>query len=143
MDSVFLAIFSWQFLLFCLGIAGVTFVIRKLVEYFILDNPKLPGSRASKLWRDLLLPIGPVVGGALLGLVAAKYPYPEGINSVSGRVIFGLVAGLLSGLVYRVMTGMLRKTTEAASNAVNNVSDGNTPPASPLPPPTTGVDGDQ
>jgi hypothetical protein len=140
MDSVFLAIFSWQFLLFCLGIAGVTFVIRKLVEYFVLDNPKMPGNKASKLWRELLLPIGPVVGGALLGLVAAKYPYPEGINSISGRVIFGLVAGLLSGLVYRVMTGMLKKTTEAASNVVNNVE---APPASPLPPPTTGVDGDK
>lgn len=143
MDAVFYAIFSWQFLLFCLGIAAVTFVIRKLVEYFILDNPKMPGSRTSKLWRELLLPIGPVCGGALLGLVAAKYPYPEGINSISGRVIFGLVAGLLSGLVYRVISGMLKKTTEEAtavvSNAVNSGSV-NAPP-SPLPPPTNGVDG--
>lgn len=139
MDSVFLAIFSWQFLLFCLGIAGVTFVVRKVVEYFVLDNPKMLGNSSSKLWRELLLPIGPVVGGALVGLVAAKYPYPEGINSVSGRVIFGLVAGLLSGLVYRVIAGMLKKTTEAASNALGGAA----PPANPLPPPTEGVDGDK
>lgn len=118
MDAVFYAIFSWQFLLFCLGIAAVTFVIRKLVEYFVLDNPKMPGNKASKLWRELLLPIGPVCGGALLGLVAGKYPYPEGIHSVSGRVIFGLVAGLLSGLVYRVISGMLKKTTQTATNAL-------------------------
>jgi len=128
MDSVFLAIFSWQFLLFCLAIAAVTFVIRKVVEYFILDNPKLPGNKASKLWRELLLPIGPVVGGALAGLVAVKYPYPEGISSVSGRVVFGLVAGLLSGLVYRVLSGMLKKTTETASNVIsgdtNNTGSG-------------------
>jgi hypothetical protein len=119
MDAVFYAIFSWQFLLFCLGIAAVTFVIRKVVEYFVLDNPKMPGSRTSKLWRELLLPIGPVCGGALLSLIAYKYPYPEGIHSVSGRVIFGLVAGLLSGLVYRVITGMLKKTTETAANVIN------------------------
>jgi hypothetical protein len=126
MDAVFYALFSWQFLLFCLGIAAVTFVVRKVVEYFILDNPKMPGTRASKLWRELLLPIGPVVGGALVGLVAAKYPYPEGINSISGRVIFGLVAGLLSGLVYRVLTGMLKKTTEsAAANVLGRSSESN------------------
>lgn len=142
MDAVFYAIFSWQFLLFCLGIAGVTFVIRKLVEYFVLDNPKLPGNKSSRLWRELLLPIGPVVGGALLGLVAVKYPYPEGIHSVSGRVIFGLVAGLLSGLVYRVISGMLKKTTRVAANVINNDGEA-APPASPLPPPTQGVDGDQ
>jgi len=119
MDAVFYAIFSWQFLLFCLGIAAVTFVIRKLVEFFILDNPKMPGSRASKLWKELLLPIGPVVGGALLGLVAYKYPYPEGIHSISGRVIFGLVAGLLSGLVYRVMKGLAKNTGDKVSNVIN------------------------
>lgn len=119
MDAVFYAIFSWQFLLFCLGIAAVTFVIRKLVEFFVLDNPKMPGSRASKLWRELLLPIGPVCGGAIVALLAHGYPYPEGINSVSGRVIFGLVAGLLSGLVYRVITGMAKKTTEAATSAIS------------------------
>lgn len=123
MDAVFYALFSWQFLLFCLGIAAVTFVIRKLVEYFVLDNSKLPGNKASKLWRELLLPIGPVVGGALLGLVAAKYPYPEGIDSVSGRVIFGLVAGLLSGLVYRVLTGMLKKTAQSAANTLSGDSN--------------------
>ena len=127
MDAVFYALFSWQFLLFCLGIAAVTFVIRKIVEYFILDNPNLPGNRASKLWRELLLPIGPVVGGALLGLIASKYPFPEGINSASGRVIFGLVAGLLSGLVYRVLTGMLKNTVQSASNALNsNTNSGST-----------------
>lgn len=125
MDAVFYAIFSWQFLLFCLGLAAVTFVVRKVVEYFILDNPKMPGNRASKLWRELLLPVGPVVNGALVGLLATKYPYPEGIHSVSGRVIFGLVAGLLSGLVYRVIVGMLKKTTSTVSNVVNSTENTN------------------
>jgi len=110
MDTVLQALFGWQLLFFCLGIAAVTFVIRKIVEFYILDNPKMPGSRASKAWKELFLPIGPVIGGALLGLCAVKYPFPDGISSVSGRVMFGLVAGLLSGFVYRVIKGMLKKT---------------------------------
>lgn len=107
MDSVLYALFSWNFLFFCLGIAALTFVARKLVEYFILDNPKLPGNKSSKLWQSLLLPIGPVCSGALIGLLASKYPYPQGIESISARVLFGLVAGFLSGLVYRVLKGMM------------------------------------
>lgn len=109
MDTVFLAIFSWQFLIFCLGIAAITFVIRKLVEYFVLNNPSMPGNSSSKVWKELLLPIGPVVGGALFGLIATKYPYPTGISSISARVMFGLVAGLLSGLVYRIIKAMANK----------------------------------
>jgi len=125
MDAVFYAIFSWQFLLLCIGIAAMTFVVRKIVEYFVLDNPKLPGSRVSKLWRELLLPIGPVVGGALVGLVSSNYPYPEGISAASGRVIFGLVAGFLSGLVYRVIAGMLKKSIQSATGAIGGDSSGN------------------
>lgn len=92
----------------------------------------MPGNSQSKLWKDLILPIAPVVGGALAGLVATKYPYPEGIISLSGRVIFGLVAGLLSTLVYRVITGMLKKTVGLDVDA--NVGATNNPPNPPSPP---------
>lgn len=108
MDAGLEALLSWQFLLFCLGIAAITFVIRKIVEFTILDNPKMPGNRFSKIWRNLLLPIGPVFTGLIVSFFATGYPYPSGIDSVSGRLLFGLVAGFLSGLVYRVITGMLK-----------------------------------
>jgi hypothetical protein len=100
MDSTLEALLSWQFLFFCLSVAAVTFVVRKISEY-ILDNPKVPASKTSKLWTDLILPILPVFLGSVGALIAKQYPYPTGLNEASGRFAFGLVAGLLSGLVYR------------------------------------------
>lgn len=107
-DTVFKAIISWQFILFCLGIAAITFVFKKGVEFFVLDNPKMPGTRTSKFWRDLILPIFPIVSGSLVGLFAPQYPFPEYLHATSGRVIFGLVAGMLSSTIYRMMTAFLK-----------------------------------
>lgn len=109
MDTIFQAVLSWQFILFALSIAALTFVVRSVVEY-CLDNPKIPtGSvtKQSKLWTELLLPILPVVSGAVIGFFATAYPFPDGLTTSSGRVAFGLVAGLLSGLLYRVIKGTL------------------------------------
>lgn len=106
MDTMLEALLSWQFLLFCLALAAVTFVVRKIAEY-VLDNPSVPASKNSKLWTALILPILPVVLGSIGGYFADKYPYPEGLGHSSGRVVFGLVAGLLSGLVYRVINAFL------------------------------------
>jgi hypothetical protein len=102
MDSVLQALLSVQFVIFCLGLAAITFVVRRAVEFF-LDKPWVPASKASHIWRGLVLPVMPVILGALFGFVASKYPYPEGLDTTSGRVMFGLVAGLLSGLIYRVI----------------------------------------
>src|SRR5574338_712392 len=105
MDTIFQALFSWQFLLFCLAIAAVLFVIRRLFEY-LLETRKID-AKNSKLWKDLILPILPVVLGPTAAYLAKAYPYPNGLSSGSARVAFGLVAGLLSGLVYRVLKSAL------------------------------------
>lgn len=107
-ENVFEALISWQFVLFCLSIAAITYVIRKLIEFFVLDNPKMPGTRTSMFWRDLILPISPIVAGALMGAFIHRYPFPEHLHSTGGRTIFGLVAGLLSSQIYRIMTSMLK-----------------------------------
>ncbi|MBP9743696.1 MAG: hypothetical protein KBD37_10110 [Burkholderiales bacterium] len=125
MDAGLEALLSWQFLLFCLGIAAITFVIRKIVEFAILDNPKMPGNKTSRLWNELLLPIGPVFTGAIISFFAKQYPYPNGIVSASGRILFGLVAGLLSGLIYRVIRGTLKsKIQVVSSDASSSESSG-------------------
>lgn len=109
MDELLKIFLSWQFMIFCLGLSGMGFVFRKLIEYFILDNPHVPASKHSMIWRSLILPIAPVVSGALAGYLAKGYPYPDGLaSSEYGRISFGLVAGLLSGLVYRVIAELLR-----------------------------------
>lgn len=64
-------------------------------------------AKNSKLWKDLILPILPVILGPAAAYLAHQYPYPGGLTSGSARVAFGLVAGLLSGLVYRVLKSML------------------------------------
>jgi hypothetical protein len=116
MDTVLQALFSWQFVLFCLAIAAVTFVIRRVIE-FVLDHPGIPASKSSKFWTDLFLPIFPVIGGPLGAWFASGYPYPEGLTSDSGRIIFGLVAGLLSGLVYRIAKSFLASKISGISDA--------------------------
>ncbi len=107
MDSIFQALVSWQFVLFCLGLAAVTFVLRKGIEFFVLENPKMPVTRTSKFWNDFVLPVFPVVFGSLVGWLAKQYPYPETLTSTSSHVVFGLVAGLFSGLIYRVAKSFL------------------------------------
>lgn len=126
MDTVLQALFSWQFVLFCLAVAAATFVARKVVE-FVLDQPSVPASKTSKFWTDLFLPIFPVVGGPLASWLASGYPYPDGLNGTSGRIIFGLVAGLFSGLVYRIaksflaskISGMNETDAEAVRQSIN------------------------
>lgn len=105
MDTIFQALFSWQFLLFCLAIAAVLFIIRRVFEYVM--ETRHVGASESKLWKELILPILPVVLGPTAAYFAQQYPYPAGLNSGSARVAFGLVAGLLSGLVYRVLKSAL------------------------------------
>jgi uncharacterized protein involved in response to NO len=102
MNNALTALFSWQFLLFCLMVATIMYLIRVAVEYIFSKAVN------SRLWNDLFLPILPPVIGAIIGYFASAYAYPEGLNSVSGRVAFGMVAGLLSSLVYRVMKAFLK-----------------------------------
>lgn len=105
MDTMFQALFSWQFLLFCLAIAAVLFVIRRIFEYAMV-NWKMEAHN-SKLWKELILPIFPVFLGPTAAFLAKQYPFPNGLTSASARIAFGLVAGLLSGLVYRVLKSAL------------------------------------
>lgn len=118
MDMILQALLSWQFLIFCLAIAAITFVIRRIVEY-ILDNPKIPASKTSKLWTELILPIMPVILGCVAGIVSKQYPYPTGLELTSGRIAFGLVAGLLSTLVYRVINAFLTSKITIQSDISN------------------------
>lgn len=111
MDELLKIFLTWQFLFACLGLAAITFVIRKVFEYIMLKNHK-----DSTLWRSVILPVLPVVNGTLIGFFAKNYPYPETLGtSVYGRLSFGLVAGLLSGLVYRVVVELLSSYVAAKS----------------------------
>lgn len=127
MDLSLQILTGWQFVLFTLTIAGLTFIVRTIVEYF-LSKESVPMNKTSKIWTELLLPVGPVITGALLGFMFSQYPYPEGISSASARTFFGLVAGLFSGLAYKIIKGMLNKKVEEISSKspeelVNEIKD--------------------
>lgn len=106
MDPILQTLLSWQFIIFGMAVAAIVFVIRKVVEYF------LP-SKDTKLWNDLLLPIIPVFLGVVLGWVFKTFPYPDGLTTTGDRIVFGLVAGLLSTLMYRVMRSLLIQKIQA------------------------------
>jgi hypothetical protein len=127
MDTMLQALLSWQFLLFCLAIAAIVFVLRTIAEY-VMKNWAF-AARESSLWNDLLLPILPVLLGTGLAFFVKKYPYPEGLMSISGRMIWGLVAGLASGLVYRLFkTFLMGKVGELISKMGEVISKANPKP---------------
>lgn len=111
MDPILAVLLSWQFVLFGLAIATVMYVLRIVVEYGATLVKKSLAN--SQLWNDLLLPILPVIIGALASYVLKVFPYPGfpagpgGVIPTGDRLIFGLVAGLLSGLMYRVIKSLL------------------------------------
>ncbi len=105
MDSAIQILLSWQFLILCLGIAAVTFVFRKVFEFFVFKYVKV----IQKFWSEVIVPILPVVIGGLVAGFVKQYPYPEDISSGSGRMFFGLIAGMFSGLVYRIAKSYLSK----------------------------------
>lgn len=106
MDPILGMLLSWQFVVFALAIAALLFVIRKVIE-FSLQNWFKISAKNKKVWHDLILPILPVLLGGLCGFLFKTYPYPNQLSSAGSRVIFGLVAGLMSGLLYRVIKSLL------------------------------------
>lgn len=124
MDNVLQALLSWQFVFFALAIAAMTFVVRKVIE-FAIDSPSIPTGNANKegrFWREVVLPISPVLIGAGAGFLVKMYPFPEGIESASARIMFGMVAGLLSGLLFRIIKGVLASKLAAVAGVTPEVN---------------------
>jgi hypothetical protein len=107
MNDLLSIFITWQFLVLCVGIAAVTFVFRTTIEYFILNNPRMPGNSHSRFWRDFILVIFPIFVGVLFAFVAKSFPYPQAIYEPYARILFTASAGLLSPTAYRVIKALL------------------------------------
>jgi hypothetical protein len=107
MDNALNALLSWQFILFSLGIFAIVWTFRTIVEYIF---PKVIGK---DLWEKLVLPLLPLGLGLTIAKFAVHYAYPDGLTSFSGRELFGLVAGMFSGLIYQVVKGMLKNKIQS------------------------------
>lgn len=118
MDTALQALLSWQFVLLCLGLSAITHVFRLIVQFFILDNPKIPANRTSIFWRSVILPAFPFILGLIIGAFIKNGIYPDGIVVTAARMNLGLVAGLLSGLVYKVVTELIKSKMPSEVNQV-------------------------
>lgn len=121
MDTVLQALFSWQFIIFCLAVAALTTIFRRIIEYLLINNKKF--KKSSKLWRDVILPIAPIFIGVLFAIVAFGFPYPV-ILTISGRFAWGLTGGLLSGWVYRIINAFIGNFVKT-KNENADISDPN------------------
>jgi hypothetical protein len=123
MDPILQVLLSWQFVLFGLAVAMVMYVFRLIVEY-IAGAVKADLTK-SKLWNELVLPILPIALGVLGGWLVTNFPYPgftpnaAGIVARGDRLIFGLVAGGFSTMMYRVIKALLYQKLVDTAQSLN------------------------
>lgn len=87
----------------------ISSVIRKVAE-LVSPDLKNSGLVMSRVWRELLLPILPVVIGASLAAAITSFPYPEVFaKSLVMRVIYGTLAGFFSTWAYRIIKTLVQR----------------------------------
>lgn len=99
-------------LIFCLMVWILVWLQRKGIG-LLWKN-----SKENKLWNEMFMPMSPPLLGGLVAAFVKMYPFPEQFaGSLSGRVFFGAVCGLLSGYVYRIVKRMLAKKESDSGDA--------------------------
>lgn len=117
LDKILTAFVNPQTIVICLAIYLMTFVVRKLVEGF------WKGAKNNRLWREVWLPIGPIANGALIGVLAKTFVWPDFVGtSLSGRIMYGAICGVFSALIYSrvrsfVQSAPAKKGKDAAASA--------------------------
>lgn len=121
--DIFQTLLTWQFLLLCLTVSAIMFVVKQTSVYLFNKYYKL--KKFLKFWNDVLLPILPIFIGGLLVKLAPGYPYPESLKDFGSKLFFGITAGLFSGVVYRVLKSLLlsniKGTEDPDDTLINSV----------------------
>lgn len=113
LDTGFEIFANWQTVVFCLGIYFLTYVIRTAVEAL------WKGAGDSNLWNELGLHCGPIGTGALLALLATKFPWPMPIrDAMSAKLMYGAICGGMSGFVYGRIRAWIGVAADSPSQAV-------------------------
>jgi hypothetical protein len=102
MEQALTSLFSTAFLAFSIIIAILVLAIRRVVELLVskVVLPKNVKSIVLVAWREWILRALPIITGGFLAHTISSYPYPTEFSSSSGRLFFGIVAGLLSSSIY-------------------------------------------
>ena len=109
MDQILTQFFTINFIFFCLGVAALTFIIRRVIEFIIIANPAVPATKNSKFWTEFFLPLFPILIGPIVNYFVKLSSAP--FDKAGGRVFYGLVGGFLSGFVYRMVKSFLIKSS--------------------------------
>ena len=129
MDNILLSIFTWQMVLYSLGITGVVFVIRKIVDFIfhleITGTEKPVWKLLFHIWDELLIQILPILVGTLGALLIKQFAYPTGIALIWSRLEFGVVAGLFSGFIYKLAKSFITSKFSALVNQAPGSDDEN------------------
>ena len=148
MDQALANFLGWHTLIFALACWILTFFTRRVVETIWPslamkadenDPAKSYATTMSRWWNKVILYAVPVVWGGLSAMLAKKYPFPQGIQTLSGRLFFGLVIGFFSGFAFKIVIQMIgRKFNVDVSNSGAPPVAGSLPPAVPPPAPPAG-----
>lgn len=109
MDDVLNGLFSLQTLIFIVIIYLAVATFRRIIEKGVAPNiakffPDKWEPWWIDLWREWVLLAMPAVIGGLIAFFVKSYPYPEIFaESISGRVFFGIVAGLICNNTYKFL----------------------------------------
>lgn len=123
MDPILQVLLSWQFVLYGLAVAMIMYILRQVVEY--LAEVLHWDLASSKLWNELVLPLAPILLGVVGVLILKKFPYPgfapdaNGIVPRGERIIFGLVSGGFSTIMYRVIKSLLYQKAIGIAQGLN------------------------
>lgn len=118
-DNAISALFSWNLLLFALGINVITWILRTITEFVY------PPVVNALVYQKLFLPLSPALLGVVISIFAIHYAYPDNLSSFSGRAMFGLVAGSFASLAFQVVKGMFKEKIQAMKNQMNQTNGGN------------------
>lgn len=128
MNEIVNIFITWQFVILCVSISCGTLIFRKLIDFFILENPKIPANTHSRIWRELILPFTPIFIGIGFGALQIPFPYPEALSNGTSKFLFASSAGMLAPIVYRVIVAIFRSQIQLpnsnSSNGPQNVADG-------------------
>ncbi len=123
---------NWQTVVFCLALYIVTYVTRTVIESQFKDFATKP------LWKELLLPLGPIACGIGFVFIAKKFPWPTPISSiVSAKIMYGAICGLVNGWVYARVRAWFNVAADGGNEFAAKVlkrPSGAPPPMPPGPP---------
>jgi hypothetical protein len=105
--------------LWCLAIYGFVYVFRTLLEAVQKFDLK-----DKVLWRSGILPVTPVLVGALSGLIPSMSFFCPAIlgTAIFNHVIFGGCCGLCSGWVYTRVQDLIKNWKISTDSNTSNTS---------------------